>query len=351
MPTEKALKDFDDHLEKWRSYDLMLATRSELGTEALVGLAEIINGLTSKLEDTDSVKLEMPSDVLHNIGHYAMRILELCNFLAIARPEDFIQSKQEFFKEIQSKYELIQAIWLNSVLPAKLAVTGVHESSEKVTIRLREIQARVEEQTKRAQNLLDDLNVKAETFSKSSQALKDATVIKEEDIFTKAAKHSMLRATVWGILVFVVSVVFLCILHSLLKDFCFEVACFDDLAAKNYDAVCENCGESVLYLEIAKAVAYRLLVISFLLFLVGICVKNYYAAMHNYIISTHKANSLAAARSMLSLNLSPKANDDLMTLAASAIFSHQSTGYNSKEPQNPSAYTLLSKLGITKDGD
>lgn len=43
---------------------------------------------------------------------------------------------------------------------------------------------------------------------------------------------------------------------------------------------------------------------------------------------------------MLGLNLSKQGGDDLVILAASAIFSHQNTGYNSKQSENP----LLTKL-------
>ena len=59
--------------------------------------------------------------------------------------------------------------------------------------------------------------------------------------------------------------------------------------------------------------------------------------MHNKTINSHKENSFAAALRLINRAQTPEGKDQLITQAASSIFSHQKTGYIGKEhePNNP----------------
>jgi hypothetical protein len=56
--------------------------------------------------------------------------------------------------------------------------------------------------------------------------------------------------------------------------------------------------------------------------------------MHNYTVNKQKANSLSAAIILLEKSKTDIGNDNLMLQAATAIFSHQPTSYNSNDPEN-----------------
>ncbi len=53
--------------------------------------------------------------------------------------------------------------------------------------------------------------------------------------------------------------------------------------------------------------------------------------MHNYVVNTHKANSLSSTLSILNIAKSENGNDQLLVQATQAIFSHQNSGFNNHD--------------------
>jgi hypothetical protein len=170
-----------------------------------------------------------------------------------------------------------------------------------------------------------------------------AEIIKQENAFSEDAKKFKNASKYWlgGIIGF--SLVLVIILCFAFKNFHFELSGFEKIKDINYSSVCEDCNKHILWLEIFKAVTYRIFLISFILYVISICVKNYNANMHNYTTNKHKANSLSAALVLLDKAKTNDGNDHLMIQAANAIFSHQPTSYNSKDPENLTT-TLTEKI-------
>lgn len=343
MANKQIIDQFKTALADWAAFDFSKAIRSELGAESFEQLKPIVDQVRLMLETTDRVKEDLSNDVVHNMGQYAQEIRGQCIGLQKATASNFISQKAQVLREIEQRLDGMRQVWPSvlSLVNAQRDFVGGQRSE-------------LEELQKKAQHvdrLIRDLDEKAATFTKATEAITTSSIIKEEEVFSKDAGRFRSASWIWLGLVVVFSGVFLIALRWIVRDFCFELSCYQKIGEVNYNTVCTDCNRSVLYLEMAKGISFRVLLISFLLFLVTVCVKNYYAAMHNYTINTHKANSLAAARTMLGLNLSQQGHDQLMTMAASAIFSHQSTGYNNKRPENPGLGQVLGAFSGVKTPD
>ncbi len=93
---------------------------------------------------------------------------------------------------------------------------------------------------------------------------------------------------------------------------------------------------NTIYFSFFKVIFTKILLYSMQIYAIIFCVKNYNAQMHNNIINTHKSNALKSTLSLLNTARSDEGNDKLLVQATQAIFSHQQTGYSSKESEQAS---------------
>jgi hypothetical protein len=94
---------------------------------------------------------------------------------------------------------------------------------------------------------------------------------------------------------------------------------------------------AVLAFEYGRYIFLRLLTTSMFIYIIVVCLKNYNAHMHNFIVNRQRANSVNVAISMVE-NSTAETKNHILILVSKAIFEHQSTGYQGKdsEPANPS---------------
>lgn len=129
------------------------------------------------------------------------------------------------------------------------------------------------------------------------------------------------------------------ILITLLAVYCFFSTSTDytqinaALANKTEDSF-PNSSQVLFYLEVFKAVFYRVFFISLGIFIIKVCINKYKTTQHNFTVNTHKANSLKAALTFMDKTSDTRIHDKIILHAANAIFSHQPTGYNDKTPEN-----------------
>ena len=195
------------------------------------------------------------------------------------------------------------------------------------------------EKSEKDANIIENLKTKLtsdlNTFeSRYKDQFTRAELMKQQDIFSIQASDYKTKSNFWSKLIIATSLFLVFALWIVFNNFCFEFSCFDKICDVNYDSLAKNANEKILYLEIFKSVAYRLFIISFILYLINFCVKNFNASMHNYTVNSHKANSLSAAIILIDKARTDEGNDNIMTQAANSIFSHQSTGYINKNPEN-----------------
>ena len=101
-----------------------------------------------------------------------------------------------------------------------------------------------------------------------------------------------------------------------------------------FDKSCPDCERSLFINTIIKAHVIRIVEISFMLFLIAVALRSLNSSLHNYTINMQRANSLRAALQLLDRSHTDEAKDAMMDKAASAIFAHQPTGFNTKPPAN-----------------
>lgn len=166
----------------------------------------------------------------------------------------------------------------------------------------------------------------------NSEILESARLVTQSAMFNEAAEKNNKEANFWIAMIFVSVGVFIWLIFHLMNNFCFDMGCYLPEDLKKYNAICDTCGQSVLWLEISKSMVFRLLLISFNLYVVTFCVKNYNASMHNKTINRHRNNSFAVAFHLFN-NTTSKNKDEILSKAADSIFQYQKTGYYGKDNQ------------------
>lgn len=172
-------------------------------------------------------------------------------------------------------------------------------------------------------------------MNKASPLLKSLEIANYNDDFAQVAVKNLKSANgwMWGVIGLII--VFLFFVSCFITSG-FEFRNIDNHIFKSVEDLKPktNLGLSLYYLEIGKAIFYRLLVITTITFLIRICYRNYQACMHNFTLNTHKANSMKAALGIINKAVNVEVQDTILQLAANAIFSHQPSGYNDKDVEN-----------------
>ncbi|WP_330442043.1 hypothetical protein [Flavobacterium sp. C4GT6] len=195
----------------------------------------------------------------------------------------------------------------------------------------------LDQSLRESQQLYKSLEAQVEELRATNKDLIESTrLVTQAAMFNEAAEKNKNESYFWIAMIFVSVGIFIWIIFHLMNNFCFDMACYMPEELKKFNSVCETCGQSVLWLEIIKSIIFRLLIISFALYLVTFCIKNYNAAMHNKTINRHRNNSFAVAFHLFN-NTTSKNKDEILSKAADSIFQYQKTGYYGKDnqPINP----------------
>lgn len=212
------------------------------------------------------------------------------------------------------------------------AIKEMETEREKIQIEANEIQKIKEDLQRKTESLLNE-EEKLNSF-KTKLEFADKGVDFQFD-----AKQNKESARLWAIatilLMIILFIIVYCNLESNLSfskiakeiknDFLLQKKPFSD-----------NLIINTIYITYAKLIFTRLLFYSLIIFCIKFTVRNYNAQMHNYIINSHKSNSLKSTLSLLDTAKSEDGNDKLLVQASQAIFSHQNTGFNNKETESNS---------------
>lgn len=334
MATKSIIEQFDISKITWEQFDFSRVYREELGTASILSIKQILDAIGQKIKRADRVKGLISDEDLNKFYSTLNSLIEILQRVSKLTEAQFVGQKQQIINAVNSENEQLLRVW-----PQVVAIINDTDKNVEIDKTLDEIQhlkQKTLEDSKNIQQIKEALTADLKAFEEryKNEIFNKAEIIKQEDAFSKDAIEfrNGSKFWFWGIIVTLFILMF--VLYLAFKYFCFELTCFDKVCNFDYDTICKDCNRDVLYLEIFKSVTYRLLLISFLSYLLGICVKNYNANMHNYTVNKHKANSLSAALVLLDKAKTPDGNDQLMTQAANAIFSHQPTGFNNREPKN-----------------
>ncbi|PRP70917.1 hypothetical protein BUE93_09670 [Chromobacterium amazonense] len=80
--------------------------------------------------------------------------------------------------------------------------------------------------------------------------------------------------------------------------------------------------------QAAQLIAGKLMIFGVLVYLLGVCVRNYQAHRHNEIVNRHRENALKTFKALADGAVNPDNKDIVLTHAAQCIFTSQETGYS-----------------------
>lgn len=205
----------------------------------------------------------------------------------------------------------------------------IEHERERIEIEAREIQKLKEDLVKRTESILNE-EEKLNSF-KTKLEFADKGI----DFQTDAIKNKK-NAKVWAVIFLILLIILLWIICDNLNS----NNSFSNIAKDVYSKLNDknlllekSLILNTIYATYAKFMFSRLFLYSLLVYSIRFSVKNYNAQMHNYIINSHKSNSLKSTLSLLDTAKSDEGNDKLLVQATQAIFSHQNTGFNNKETE------------------
>lgn len=333
MATQGHLDQFKIQLKAWKQLDYEKIYREELGTESFVNIKTLINDLTTKINRTDQVKEKIGDSLLSQVYNVYKQIIAQLNQVINYNNGQFVSNKAAIENQINTQYENLLNYWPQVV--AIINDTAENQDASELLSELDKLSKKSESDAKEIEDLKIRLSSELKDFEKRyKDQFKRAELVNQREIFSIQSSDYEKASFWWLIGVIASSVILLIVLWMVFKNFCFDLTCYSGIAEINYNQIDSSGNRTILYLEVFKAVAYRLFLISFVLYLVNFCVKNYNANKHNQTVNSQKANSLNAALVLLERAKTDDGNDNIMTQAASAIFSHQPTGYNKKDPEN-----------------
>ncbi len=333
MATQGHIDQFNIHLNSWNELDFEKIYREDLGTVSLINIKSLIDDLDSKLKRTDKVKDKIGDNLLSQVYNVYKSIIAQLRALINYNNEQFVSNKNNIENNIRTQYESLLNSWPQVV--AIINDTSENADASQLLYELDELSKKSEQDAKEIEELKSRLTSELSDFEKRyKEQFKRAELVNQREMFSMQASDYKNTASFWLRGVIASSLLLLIVLWIVFKNFCFDLSCYTNVSEIDYSQIDTSGNRIILYLEVFKSVIYRLFIISFFLYIVNFCVKNYNANKHNQTVNSQKANSLNAALVLLERAKTDQGNDNLMTQAANAIFSHQPTGYNKKDPEN-----------------
>jgi hypothetical protein len=186
-------------------------------------------------------------------------------------------------------------------------------------------------------------NALVEQQGKFDEFIARQEVISKLIDFGSSAQHNVRIARRWMWLVVLGILTFIIILYFSLENTSTFIKIAKDLDRELITMQKTNVSTStVLYFSFFKYIFTKLFLYGMCLYLIAFFIRNYKAQMHNNVINGHKANALKSTYSILDITKSEEGNDKILVQATNAIFSHQNSGYESKEPEtSPNLFTNI----------
>ncbi len=351
MATETQITSLRQILNKYITSDLdTIIIREHLGANSLSPLKEKLLELKEKAEKLEQIAENIGGTVLTLITQTYTQLGQQLDRAKTYNDSQFPLQKATIQQQVLNIYEQHLNWW--GQIAGLLNATISDIEKERLIIETRKLADDLRNQkdisdsyAKDIENLKANLEQELNIFEdRYKDLLTKAELTKQQIIFNEEAAKNKISTRWWFAAIFIVVAILGGTLYYIFKNFCFEFSCIDVSTIEKYDiANCVDCGKTLLLFELAKASIYRLFIISVIIYMLTFCIKNYNAQRHNYIVNTHKSNSLSAAVALLSRAKTNEGNDNIMLQAAQAIFSHQNSGFIGKETE-PSSPTIIEKL-------
>ncbi len=221
----------------------------------------------------------------------------------------------------------------------------INKHQKDISIQYEQIFSKLKQDASSAEKLKTDLTNKIGEFDKTILQL---NLVGKSLNFQQEASKLKSSSKGWLAGAIISFALFLILLFSFL--FCGSLHFMkisEDVSKSVMNVTLTN--KTILF-EFISYLILKSLLVSLSIYAVVFCAKNYRIQKHNYTINQHKAMSLFASVELLDNEKLTKATKELILIqATNTIFSHQHSGYNSKETDvNPNV--LASTFDQIKDG-
>lgn len=268
--------------------------------------------------------------------------LDSINILNINSDNEFTNSKNSFKSLIKTILEDIELSEIDSNNEDSLN-NDINKTRKEIEIEREKIQNEAYKIKEIKEEILVDrekLLIEQEKFNEFKAKLEISD--KKLDFQFNAMIHKR-NAYIWAALagILVIILIFILFRNIDINDTFISIGKTIDFGFKDIKNKDSNMINSAIYFSFSKYIFTRLFLYSILIYTIVFCIKNYNAQMHNYIINTHKSNAFKSVISLLNTAKSDDGSDKILIQATQTIFSHQQTGYYSKdiEPNNPNLVT------------
>jgi hypothetical protein len=336
MTSQIARSKFEENYSNFQKLNFEAYYRERVGTLSLIELRPKVNDLAEKFElvkkSYDYINDGLLKQATNTLTTFNSHVLTTSNYADAI----YTQQRHQIEGQFLSIYEQSFAWW--SLIAGLISVNINDSERESILEESRKIAEEIKNQKDSSKQYLEEIsNLKNQLEERLSYVdAKYRELTPKSEFYSKGtffeieADKNKRNSYLWAAIILIVTVVFVVVLREIVLNFCFEMKCLDPCKLNIYNESCADCGKILFYFEILKAVLFRILIISLLIFMLSFSIKNYNANRHNYTINKHKSNSFFAVLALLE-TVSGEGRDKLVLNAANSIFTHQNTGYLNKE--------------------
>lgn len=314
--------------------------QNSFGTNSLIELKPTIEDFFKKL-DIVVEQVNYPSEtVIRKTNSVLARIIQLFRNVSGYDPQNYIANRVSIIRDINKIIDEFNDVFFQYQLSSlqerldnakKREDELLDESKKKLDLAQHEFQLKIDELMGQKAKMENEYN---EFNSKFGNVFDKASLVDQNSFLSDGIKK-LNKDRAWIIVLIGITVLLLATaIVFLFKYFCFEFNCITPCKLKKYSdlntEICNCFDKTILYYELGKAMTFRILIVSILLYLLSFLVGLFKSISHNIEIRTHKQNALNAALS-LSARANGDAQNEILLIAAENVFSHQKTGYLRKE--------------------
>lgn len=266
MASLNSVNNLNTTFHKIRSYSLEKVVRKNLGSEAfdyaeqvVDTISKIADRITPYIAEIDEISIQELTQIITEI---------YSNFEQISKYDNgrFLAQRTTYYSTLSNLKERTVGLWSK--------IIGLIHELEKSTItidfedQLEKIKDETLNDAEEIKHLRNRLTHEIEDFeTRYTTTFQKAEINEQVIIFSNQAETFLENSKLWIAGISGCAITLIIVVIFLFKNFCFEISCFDKITDINYNIICEDCNRTILYLEIFKAIFFRLFIISFLIYL------------------------------------------------------------------------------------
>ena len=341
-----------DVLSSFENQNLERFYRENLGEYSLVQFKIQLIDIQKKLKlilENDIIKDladKNASDLMASITNIGRIVMDV---ILTHDNDSFLDIRKDTIVKMEAAIDVFKLIWLRVsplIIEKKFENLNSESFVEEAKIRnerTREFESEIEKSVEVVTEIKNTLESKISAIENRYQDVVEKFELASGTMmFENLASKNLKKANRWLYPAGIFFGILLVLLYFFWLNICKNHLCILD------QGLCQFCKlksigveytQSLFIFELIKVWAFKVFCVSLLLYIIVFCLKQYQIEMHNYTLNSHKAGALNSSTFLLEVigktirQDNESAKEQIIKTAAEAIFSHQKTGYNSKDKE------------------